>query len=168
MAGYNPRPMGESVAAEFRKYAGIIGQLLGRGGGIAITSESATAIQVERGTVLPLMLDSVSPEGLARVERLIEITRAGGVDRIAVVDRLGHHRSIYRPILVYAWLSALAARGGSAAEACWIALALHRAGKVYLRDVWVDLASDLFGKVTKAQQESGAFLQMSNSDNPEA
>ena len=60
--------MGESVAAEFRKYAGMIRQLLGWDGAIAITSESATSMQVERGTVLPLMLDSVSSEGLARVE----------------------------------------------------------------------------------------------------
>src|SRR5947207_2511449 len=201
--------MGESLAAEFRKYAGMIRQSLARDGGFSTTAESATAIAVERGTVLPLMLDSVSPEGLARVERLIEVTRAGSVDRLAVIDRLGHHRPIYRPILVYAWLSAFslryedlprsefgrweealrvwsdlleaelgdigwdatsawAARGGSAAEACWIALALHRAGKVYVRDVWVDLASDLFGKLVKSQQSSGAFLEMSNSDNPEA
>jgi len=146
---------------------------------------------------------------LARVERLIEITRGGRLDTIAIVDRLGHHRPIYRPLLIYAWLSAFslryedlpreefgrweealrswsdlleaelgdigwdessawAARGSSASEACWIALALHRAGKVYVRDVWVDLASDLFGKLTKAQQPSGAFLQVSAADNPEA
>jgi hypothetical protein len=201
--------MGESVLEEFRKYAGMIGQLLGADPGFSNSVESATSIAVERGTVLPLMLREVNAEGLARVERLIEVTRGGRLETLAVVDALGHHRPIYRPILVYAWLSAFhlryedlpraefgrweealrawsdlleaelgdigwdatsawAARGGSAGEAAWIAAALHRAGKVYVRDVWVDLASDLFGKLVKAQQSSGAFLQMSGSEHPEA
>jgi hypothetical protein len=183
--------------------------MLGRVGEFSNTHESATAVAVERGTVLPLMLDGVTAEGLARVERLIEVARAGRLDLLAVVDREGHHRPIYRPILVYAWLSAFhlryedlpraefgrweealrawsdlleaelgdigwdstsawAGRGGSASEACWIALALHRAGKVFIRDVWVDLASDLFGKLVKSQQASGAFLEMAAEDSPEA
>jgi hypothetical protein len=40
--------------------------------------------------------------------------------------------------------------------------------KVYVRDVWIDLASDLFGKLLKAQQPSGAFLEMTAADSPEA
>jgi len=201
--------MAESPLAEFRKYAAMIAPLVGRGFEFSNTSESATAIQIERGTVLPLMLTDVNVEGLARVERLIEVTRGGRIDTMAIVDRLGHHRPIYRPLLVYAWLSAFslryedlprqefgrweealrawsdlleaelgdigwgqtsawAARGSSAGEACWIALALHRAGKVYVRDVWIDLASDLFGKLVKAQQPSGAFLQVTAADSPEA
>ncbi|HEV8377302.1 MAG TPA: hypothetical protein VGP99_00510 [Tepidisphaeraceae bacterium] len=201
--------MGESPLADFRRYAGMIAPILGLGFEFSSTSEGATAIQVERGSVLPLMLNEVTPEGLARVGRLIEVTRSGQLDRIAVIDRLGHHRPIYRPLLVYAWLSAFAlryedlpqqefgrweeglrawcdlleaelgdigwdqtsawaARGSSASEACWIAVALQRAGKVYVRDVWIDLASDLFGKLAKAQQPSGAFLEMTAADSPEA
>jgi hypothetical protein len=201
--------MAESVVAEFRKYAGLVAGLLKGESSFSDSIESTTSIAVERGTMLPLLLDSVTTEGLARVERLIEITRAGRLETIVVVDAQGHHRPIYRPILVYAWLSAFhlryedlprsefgrweealrawadlleaelgnigwdatsawAGRGGSAGEACWIAAALHRAGKVYVRDAWVDLASDLFGKVVKAQQASGAFLQATASDSPEA
>ena len=61
----------------------------------------------------------------------------------------------------------LAQRGGSVAEAAWTALALHTAGKLYVRDVWIDLASDTFGRLTRAQQETGAFLAAGASDNPE-
>jgi hypothetical protein len=201
--------MAESVAADLRRYAGLVKDLLKGDFSFSNSVESATSIAVERGAVLPLMLDAVTSEGLARVERLIEITRAGRLDTIAVVDAQGHHRPIYRPILVYAWLSAFhlryedlprsefgrweealrawadlleaelgeigwdatsvwAGRGGSASEACWIAAALHKAGKVYVRDAWVDLASDLFGKVVKAQGASGAFLEAAASDSPEA
>ncbi len=212
MAGgflYNLPPMAELALAVFRKYAGMIAPFLGRGSEFTGTSEGATSIQVERGMVLPLMLNEVTADGLARVERLIEVTRGGRLDTIAIVDRLGHHRPIYRPLLVYAWLSAFglqyedlprsefgrweealrawsdlleaelgeigwdqtsawAGRGSSASEACWIAAALHRAGKVYVRDVWLDLASDLFGKVVKSQQPSGAFLEVTKADSPEA
>src|SRR5258706_1017496 len=201
--------MAESPVAELRKYAGMIAPLLARPFKFSDKFEGSAAIQMERGTVLPLMLNEVSVEGLSCVERLIEMTRGARLDTIAIVDRLGHHRPIYRPILVYSWLSAFslryedlprqefgrweealrawsdlleaelgdigwdqtsawAARGGSASEACWIALALQRAGKVFVRDVWIDLASDLFGKLVKAQQPSGAFLEVTAADSPEA
>jgi hypothetical protein len=201
--------MPDSPLADFRRYAGLIAPLLARQSELGDTAEGASAIQIERGTLLPLMLNSPNAQGLARVERLIEITRAGRLDTIAIVDRLGHHRPIYRPLLVYAWLSAFslryedlpraefgrweealrawcdlleaelgdigwdrtsawAARGSSASEAAWIAVALQRAGKVYVRDVWIDLASDLFGKLVKSQQPSGAFLETTAADSPEA
>src|SRR5215208_611211 len=201
--------MPPSPLADFRRYATLIAPILARASEFSDTAEVATAIQIERGAVLPLMLNGPNSQGLARVERLIEITRAGRLDTIAVVDRLGHHRPIYRPLLVYAWLSAFslryedlpreqfgrweealrawcdlleaelgdigwdrtsawAARGSSAAEVCWIAVALQRAGKVYVRDVWIDLASDLFGKLVKSQQPSGAFLETTAADSPEA
>jgi hypothetical protein len=61
-----------------------------------------------------------------------------------------------------------ASRGSSASEAAWTALALHVAGKVYIRDAWTDLASDAFGRLARAQQPAGSFLHSSGSDNPEA
>ena len=61
-----------------------------------------------------------------------------------------------------------AALGGSAAEAAWTALALHVAGKVYVRDAWIDLASHTFGKLMKNQQPRGTFLEALPSDSPEA
>jgi len=201
--------MPPSPLADFRRYAALIAPILARESEFSDAAESATAVQIERGAVLPLMLNGTNLQGLSRVARLIEITRGGRLDTIAVVDRLGHHRPIYRPLLVYAWLSAFslryedlpreefgrweealrawcdlleaelgdigwdrtsawAARGSSAAEACWIAVALQRAGKVYVRDVWIDLASDLFGKLIKSQQPSGAFLESTAADSPEA
>ena len=60
-----------------------------------------------------------------------------------------------------------AGRGASAAEACWTGLALHAAGKIFVRDAWTDLASDVLGKVTRAQQPSGAYLDAGPGDNPE-
>ena len=65
-------------------------------------------------------------------------------------------------------ISSIPARKGSAAtDAAWQALALHVAGKLYVRDAWTDLASDLFGKLTKSQQPTGAFLATTPADNPE-
>ncbi|MGH7214131.1 MAG: hypothetical protein ACREIT_05150 [Tepidisphaeraceae bacterium] len=60
-----------------------------------------------------------------------------------------------------------ASRGASATEAAWTALALHVAGKVFVRDAWTDLASDTFGKLARGQQPNGAFLRATPSDNPE-
>jgi hypothetical protein len=60
-----------------------------------------------------------------------------------------------------------AGRGSTATEAAWIALALHVAGKIFIRDAWTDLASDLFGKLSRAQTPSGTFLTARSSDNPE-
>jgi hypothetical protein len=60
-----------------------------------------------------------------------------------------------------------AGRGSTATEAAWIALALHVAGKIFIRDAWTDLASDFFGKLCRAQTPSGTFLTARSSDNPE-
>jgi hypothetical protein len=57
--------------------------------------------------------------------------------------------------------------GDLAAEACWTALALQAAGKIFIRDAWTDLAGDVFGKLVRRQHESGAFLSADLSDNPE-
>src|SRR5258705_11395536 len=102
--------MADSPLADFRRYAGLIAPIVAREFEFSDTAESASAIQVERGTVLPLMLQTANVQGLARVERLIQITRSARLDTIAIIDRLGHHRPIYRPLLAYAWLSAFSLR----------------------------------------------------------
>lgn len=61
----------------------------------------------------------------------------------------------------------LAARGADAAEAAWNALALHVAGRLFVRDAWTDLAADAFGRLGRLQQPSGSLLRVSPSDNPE-
>jgi hypothetical protein len=60
-----------------------------------------------------------------------------------------------------------AGRGSSATEAAWNALALHVAGKVFVRDAWTDLAADAFGRIVRGQQASGTFLLATARDNPE-
>lgn len=60
-----------------------------------------------------------------------------------------------------------AAAAGAAGEAAWAALALQVAGKVFVRDAWTDLASDLFGRLARAQAEQGSFSTADASDSPE-
>jgi hypothetical protein len=173
-------------------------------------AESATAVQVERGAIFAraVLEPRLDERGLALIERLIELTMSPRLAELAVVDASGHHRPVYRALLIYAWLQAFriayetlpqsqfgrweeasrvwsdlleaelgqidlpegtipAGRGASATESAFTALALFVAGKVFVRDVWIDLASDLFGRITRAQQPSGAFLLAGASDNPE-
>jgi hypothetical protein len=195
------------TVAEFRRYADLIASMIARAQ-FAPEAESATAVQVERGVIFPrAVLDPSLPDA-SPVERLIELSTSPRLASIAVVDRSGHHRPVYRALLVYAWLKAFqiayetlpraqfgrweegarawcdlleselgqidwdpglmpAGRGASATEAAWTALALHVAGKVYIRDAWTDLAADTFGKLVARQQSNGTFLLATSSDNPE-
>jgi hypothetical protein len=60
-----------------------------------------------------------------------------------------------------------AGRGASASEAVWMALALFVAGKVFVRDAWLDLASDTFGKLVRGEANRPTFLIAGPGDNPE-
>jgi len=60
-----------------------------------------------------------------------------------------------------------APQGDLVAEACWTGLALHVAGKLFIRDAWTDLAADVFGKIARRRQPSGRWLASALSDNPE-
>ena len=192
----------DSIVADFRRYAQLIeAQLIDQA--FAPRAESGTAVQVERGMVLPRALRGSENRADDVVDRLIEL---------AVVDASDHFRAVYRPLLVYAWLVAFrvryetlaqsefgrwdealrgwcdvleaqlgraalsealsdaqipASRGDAATEAAWTALALHVAGKIFIRDAWTDLAADTFGRIARAQQPGGAFLLAGASDNPE-
>ena len=48
-----------------------------------------------------------------------------------------------------------------------MALALFVAGKVFVRDAWIDLASDTFGKLVRGEPNRPTFLIANSSDNPE-
>jgi len=197
--------------AEFSRYADLIRGLLRTGAGFVPEAESATAVQVERGVVFAqAMVDCRAVEQQA-VARLIELAFSDRLPDIAVVDRAGHHRPVYRGLLVYAWLQAFgmvyetlsradfgrweeglrpwcdlmeselgqidwpmhepmpAGRGSSATESAWIALALHVAGRRFVRDAWIDLAGETFGKLVRSHKliGTGPFLLASVSDNPE-
>lgn len=199
----------ESFITDVRRYASLIEQAMPKAILFAPAVEDGTAVQVERGLVLPLcMNDPTAGSAEPLVDRLIELGSFGGVSRVRVVDRLGHERPTYRPLMVYAWLQAfrisyetlprsefgrweeglrawcddlesrldagrtpandaLAARGGQAAETAWIAVALHVAGKVFVRDAWTDLAGDAFGKLVRGRSEHGTFLPIDPTANPE-
>ncbi len=197
-----------SFLSDVRRYAQLLASLIAAPPPFAPEAEAASALQVERGVIFPLLLSDPLSTELTRVHRMIELSRLDRLAHIAIVDRTGHHRPIYRPLLVYAWLAAFrlvyeslprpdfgrweealrvycdllesemgeiqwdhdafsASHGASASELAWIALALFVAGKVFVRDVWIDLASDFFGRLTAAQQPNGAFLSTRPSDNPE-
>src|SRR6185503_7774905 len=51
--------------------------------------------------------------------------------------------------------------------AVWMALALFVAGKVFVRDAWLDLASDTFGRLLRGEPNRSTFLLATASDNPE-
>jgi hypothetical protein len=207
--------MSQSAQEEFRRYAAMVEAALPP---VVVTfqpqSEGPASVQVERGLVFPLCLrDPHDPRATEYVERLIALSAFPHLGEIAVVDRAGHRRPAYRPLLVYCalqafrlayetlpradfgrweeglrpWADALeaeltgidwrgpdggreipAGRGDDAVRATWSALALFVAGHVFIRDAWTDLAGDTFGRLTRAQTTSGAWLAAGPADNPEA
>jgi hypothetical protein len=56
---------------------------------------------------------------------------------------------------------------GTVSVTAWSALALHVAGTIFIRDAWTDLASDVFGRLSRAQQEKGRWLAESAATHPE-
>jgi hypothetical protein len=100
--------MNNSVA-EFPRYAKIIEPMLAAAENARdFPAEDAAAVQVERGTVYVPAMHSpqLEPQNLIIVERLIELGGKSQLADVAVVDRAGHHRPVYRGLLVYSWLQA--------------------------------------------------------------
>src|SRR5437773_694927 len=106
----------QQVQTAFRRYAQLIeGHLAGAGAGAganlpSFTSESANAVQVERGIVLPWALVGPARDESPAVDRLIELARFPRAGDVAVIDAGGHDRPVYRPLLIYAWLVAFRVR----------------------------------------------------------
>ena len=96
------------TAQTFRKYAALVtGALNARAGdSFRPAAEGDTAVQVERGTVYAAALvgrpRDVVP--VDRIDRLVRLASGGPPGAVVVVDAAGHHRPVYRPLLVYAWL----------------------------------------------------------------
>src|ERR1044071_4968523 len=97
-----------SILDEFRRYTSLIEGLLRPGEPFIEKCESASAVQVERGIVLERAVMRPADPDFDAVERLIELARGGDLARMAFVDRGNHHRPLYRPLAIYAWLSAFA------------------------------------------------------------
>jgi len=187
-------------------YSAAIEPILRRSTLFVPAMESTFAVQVERGEVLPEVMAGNGAKRDNLVERLIVLALGGRHHEAVIVDQSGHQRSVYRPLLVYAWLLAFkleyeklsretfgrweealriwcdgleatlarvggdsipASAGAQAAESAWTALALHVAGRLFIRDAWTDLASDMFGRLARVQRPAGTFLEASGSDNPE-
>jgi hypothetical protein len=92
---------------EFRRYAALVAAVLPPVGAFTPDLEGPTTVQVERGGVFPACLqDPQSPLAWERVDRLADLAAMQQLPRVAVVDRAGHDRPVYRPLLVYAWLQA--------------------------------------------------------------
>ncbi|MBC8108985.1 MAG: hypothetical protein H7Z14_20535 [Anaerolineae bacterium] len=68
------------------------------------SSETPTSVQIERGIVFPHSMNDPKHWQSNSVERLIELSTSPSLPRISVVDRHGHIRLVYRPLLVYCWL----------------------------------------------------------------
>jgi hypothetical protein len=102
--------MPHPIQDEFNRYSALIDALLPAAPAAdTFATETDSAVQVERGTVYAAALGGrVEEATLAAVERLVGLTQPGRVNlsRLAVVDREGHHRPLYRPLLVYGWLQA--------------------------------------------------------------
>ncbi len=195
------------ILAAALHYARLIEQPLADQSGFSPSAEAGAAVQIERALMFPhILLNQELPREW--VDRLIELAGSALLPEVIVLDRLGHHRPVYRPLLLYAWLltyklqferlprmefgrwdQALrawcdvladglsqthfpttgipAAAGAVASTAAWTALAIHVAGKLFIRDPWTDLAAGVMGQLARAQQPSGAFLIPSQSDSPE-
>src|SRR5687768_14644012 len=91
---------------QFRRYASLLEDGLGRGAPFSPHAETATAVQAERGIVFAHSLLLPPRDGQAEVERLLQISTIEKVGELVVVDRAGHHRPVYRPLLIYSWLQA--------------------------------------------------------------
>lgn len=196
-----------------RGYASVIEGALSQSSGEPFdpAAEGETALQVERGAIYAAaLLGPPEPSATSsRVEQLIRAAAGGAPPEVPVIDSAGHHRPVYRPLMVYGWLQTYrlwfevlpradfvrwdealrawcdlleaelgavhisehgtpASQGGAATEAAWSALALFAAGRLLVRDVWTDLASDTLGRLTRGQTANGTFLVPGPSDNPEA
>jgi hypothetical protein len=208
--------MPAAFLTDFRRYANLIESgLLAAPPAFVPSAESDSALQVERGIVYPtVLLHPADPPHNTPLDPLLKLSTDGDLTRLAsyaVIDRTGHHRPVYRGLLLYAalqsfhlayekltgadfgrweeglrpWADLLeseltridwpaepanqipALLGAAATDAAFMALALHVAGKLYVRDAWTDLASDTFGKIIRCQQADGTFLTATASDNPE-
>jgi hypothetical protein len=151
------------------------------------------------------------PPGLLRVERgatttdtvvhirskMTDLARTGAITSTDVVDASGHRREVYRPLLIYRWLSTdpaaphdtvrawgdalltdlqpfvndtgplRAEQGASASGAAWLGLALNTAGRLIGHDPFIGASQAVFDRVNKSQRGDGSLLHAGRSDNPE-
>jgi hypothetical protein len=101
--------MANETQIAFRRYAGLIAGAMAQEPARAFHPEAErdAAVQVERASVYALALAD-HPDLRAvneRIDRLVRLA-ADGLKDVVVVDRNGHQRPVYRPLLVYGGLQA--------------------------------------------------------------
>src|SRR5688572_8278402 len=90
---------------EFRRFANLIAPMITPTRAFTQPAEDAQSIQVERGIVFAhSMIDQTRWQD-SGIERMIE---TAPVPHVRVVDRHGHTRPAYRPLLVYSYLQTFA------------------------------------------------------------
>ena len=89
---------------DFARFAQLISSTFSSVPQFAPTSETANSVQVERGIVFARSMNDPKHWQSSSVERLIELSTAPTLPRITIVDRHGHTRPVYRPLLTYCWL----------------------------------------------------------------
>src|SRR5688500_17464685 len=94
------------VLAAYRRYGELLRGAMPAARTFRPTSESATAVQVERGVVFPAVMKGRDAVGAPYVDRLLELSGSDRLPGVAVIGASAHHRPVYRPLLVYAWLQA--------------------------------------------------------------
>jgi hypothetical protein len=112
MANSSSQPV--ATRETLKRYAIVISDLIHQSTTayhFAAEVEDVDHLQVERGAMFATFLDD--PAAATRivpgVERLIAAGSRLSVGRFEIVDRLGHERLVYRPLLVYSWLQAFRA-----------------------------------------------------------
>lgn len=90
------------LVADFTRYAELIRPRLKKAARFAPESETAKDLQVERGVIFCQAMIAPEAPDLSYAERLTD----PAAPSMTVVDRCGHHRPVYRGLLVYCWLQA--------------------------------------------------------------
>ena len=98
--------MADDPRAAYEHYAKLVESLLPPGGpAFEPVAEDDSAIQVERGLVLPTAVTGAAPDRIASaMDRLLR----PGSSKLRVIDAAGHVRPPYPGLLVYAWWRARA------------------------------------------------------------
>ena len=94
--------------ADFRRSAQLIASSISSVPQFAPSAETATSVQVERGIVFAHSMNDPKHWQSNSIERLIDLSTVPNLARINVVDRHGHTRPVYRPLLTYCWLQSFA------------------------------------------------------------
>src|SRR4051812_4108688 len=92
---------------DFHRYANLVeSTLLADQPAFAPIAESDSALQVERGLVYPtFLINPARPPHDTPIDLLLKLSTDADLTRLAsyaVVDRNGHHRPVYRGLLLYA------------------------------------------------------------------